>query len=108
MAISWRLKTYLATKHGIFSSTVLQKKIINATGIIISIQNLCKYINKKPVKLPLKTMELICSSLNCSLSDFCNVTSRKYNSKTTKKLSFKNTPSSKRGINNFPAPRNYM
>jgi DNA-binding Xre family transcriptional regulator len=109
MAINWRLKTYLATEHGIFSITVLQKKIVKATGIIISIPTLCNYINKKPQKLPLKTIELICSTLNCNLSDFCNVgpcgTSKP---DKTKKLSYKNTPNSKRAVTCFPSPKDYM
>jgi hypothetical protein len=28
MAISWKLKTYVSTKHGIFSATALQKLIV--------------------------------------------------------------------------------
>lgn len=108
MAINWRLKTYLSTQHGIFSATVLQKQIIKATGTIISIPNLCRYINKKPQKLPLKTMELVCTTLNCNLSDFCEIGPAKSNAKSTKKLSYKNTPNSKKAVNNFPRPKDYM
>lgn len=107
MAISWRLKTFLATKHGIYSATELQKKIIKTTGTIISLQNLCKYMRSKPNKLPLKTMELLCSTLNCNLYDFCNVSPKNYKNITTKKLSYKNTPNSKRAVHSFPNPRDY-
>lgn len=109
MAINWRLKTYLAVEHSIFSATTLQKMIIKATGTIISLPTLCNYINKKPKKIPLKTIELICSTLKCNLSDFCNVgpnaTSKPRNKK---KLSYKNTPNSKRAVNSFPNPKDYI
>jgi DNA-binding Xre family transcriptional regulator len=107
MGISWRLKTYLATKHRIYTATELQKKIIKNTGIIISLQNICNYLQGKPKTLPLKTIEIICTTFDCDLSDFCKVTPNKKEVIKRKKLSYKNTPLSKRGINNFPNPENY-
>jgi DNA-binding Xre family transcriptional regulator len=94
MAISWRLRTYLATKHGIFSAVPFQAKITAATGVIISVQNLRTYMNDKPKLIPLKTIELICTALQCELSDFCQVKPQSPSLQKTppRKLSFHNTP----------------
>jgi len=73
MAIHWRLKTYLATKHGIYGAVAFQKIIVKKTGVLISIPNLCHYLEKKPKLLPLKTMELFITALECQLEDFCQV-----------------------------------
>lgn len=110
MAISWRLRTYLATKHGIFSAVTLQKKIILSTGVIISVQNLRTYLNEKPKLIPLKTIELLCTALQCELSAFCEVTPQPQvtGKPQPKKLSFHNTPIKKRGCGQlFPDPTHY-
>ena len=110
MAIHWRLRTYLATRHGIFHAVDFQKKITRATGIIISVQNLRTYLNDKPKLIPLKTVELICTTLQCELSAFCEVKPRApVTGKTTpKKLAFHNTPLKKRTSGQlFPDPTHY-
>jgi DNA-binding Xre family transcriptional regulator len=112
MAISWRLRTYLATRHGIFSAVEFQKAITQATGTIISVQNLRGYLNEKPKLLPLKTIELICTTLQCKLSDFCEITAQPQSTpkagQSPRKLSFHNTPIKKRAANKlFPDPAHY-
>jgi DNA-binding Xre family transcriptional regulator len=110
MAIHWRLKTYLAVQHGIFSSVAFQKKIIESTGVIISAQNLRVYLNQKPKLIPLKTMELICTALQCELSSFCEVKPKSLaqGKIQPKKLSFHNTPLKKRANGErFPDPTHY-
>ena len=110
MAVHWRLKTYLATHQGIFSAVDFQKKVTQATGVIISVQNLRTYLNHKPKLIPLKTMELICTTLQCDLSAFCEIkpSTRSTPPSETKKLSFHNTPIKKRtGGQLFPDPSHY-
>ena len=111
MAISWRLKTYLATQHGIFSAVDLQRKIITTTGVIISVQNLRAYLNEKPKLIPLKTIELICTALRCDLSAFCEVKPQPRTPgkpEQPRKLSFHNTPIKKRASGQlFPDPTHY-
>jgi len=63
VTIHWRLKTYLTTKHGIYGAVALQKIIANKTGVLISVQNLCNYLEKKPKQIPLQTMELFVTAL---------------------------------------------
>ncbi len=107
MAISWKLKTYLSQNHDIHGPTGLQRKIRSKTGVIISLQNLCNYMNTKPKAIRLETILIICSALNCQLSDFCQVKPQNRKWDKEKKLSYKNTPHQKRGVISFPEPENY-
>lgn len=107
MAVYWHLKTYIATAHRIYRATDLQKRIITATGVTISIQNICNLLNSKPKSVKLKTLELVCTALNCQMSDFCQVKPDKKPIKKLKKLSPQNSPRSKRLVNQFPDPRTY-
>lgn len=108
MAISWRLKTYLATKHGIYHATSLQKRIVKKTGVLISAANLRNYLNRKPKSIRLKTLELIVTSLDCELCDFFEIKPAEIAVGETKKLSYQNTPLSKRAKDQFPDPKNYQ
>lgn len=113
MAIHWRLRSYVASHHGIYSGTRLQRRIVEKTGVLISLQNICNYLNDKPKVLRLTTVELICTALGCELGDFCGVKGWSEAQQATartdhpKKLSFKNTPLSKRAGKSFPDPRHY-
>jgi hypothetical protein len=108
MAISWRLKTYLATKHGIYGAVALQQQVVKKTGVLISVQNLCNFLEKKPKMLRLETIELLVTALDCRLEDFCKITPSDAKLPTSaRKLSYQNTPHSKRGIISFPDPENY-
>ena len=107
MCIQWKLKKYLEQKHAIYSATELKKKIEKDTGVVISLQNLCNYLNKTPVMIRLHTVEIICSALNCKLSDFCAITPDGVKKKNHEKLSYKNTPLAKRGVIQFPNPKDY-
>lgn len=106
MAIHWRLKTLLSTKHAIFSAVGLQKKIIKETGIRISLQNICKLINRKPTLLRLETAEIICTALHCQLSAFLEIKGKTGHKITPCKLSYKNTPLGKR-TSHVPNPKDY-
>jgi DNA-binding Xre family transcriptional regulator len=112
MAIHWRLKTYIATRHGIYKAVTFQKIIVRKTGVLISIQNLCNYLEKKPKSIRLKTIEILCTALDCELGDFCEVKplpSIKPGSAEAgaRKLSYQNTPLSKRAVRDFPDPKAY-
>jgi DNA-binding Xre family transcriptional regulator len=107
MSISWRLKTYIGKNHGIYRPVDFQRLIIEKTGVIISVQQICNLLGGAPDSVRLKTMEVICSSLNCSLSAICEVNPSGKKLSTPQKLSFKNTPHSKRGVKQFPNPEDY-
>lgn len=109
MSIKWHLKSFLSQKHSIHSATLLQKKIAKKTGYIISLPMVCRLLNNKPTIIKLETMELICSTLNCQLTDFMSVGPKKFNKiDDPKKYSYKNTPLAKRGVKKFPNPKDYL
>lgn len=109
MSIEWRLKSFLSQKYLIYSATEFQKKITTKTGYILSLPNICKLLNKKPKMIRLETIELICTSLDCPLSDFMEVKPKQFkNIQDKKKYSYKNTPLSKRAIKSFPDPQDYL
>jgi hypothetical protein len=109
MAISWRLKTYLASKHEIFLATDLQKLILKKTGTMVSLSNLCRYCNKRPKSLRLETIQILCTTLGCSMDAFCEISPVviKKSEIKKKKLSPQNTPNKNRGANAFPHPGDY-
>lgn len=107
MTIQWSFKSYLAHKHNIYKVTELKKLIHKKTGYVISIANLCKYVNQRPSMLRLETAEIICSALDCELSDFLKVGPKRIKSTKSKKLSYKNTPKSRIAQKSFPDPENY-
>ena len=73
MSIKWNFKKYLEQKHSIYSATELKKLINKKTGISISLQNTCNYLNNKPAMIRLETMEIICTALDCTLHDFLEI-----------------------------------
>jgi len=108
MAIHWRLKTYLAQYHSIYKVKELQEKIRKNTGVIISVQNLSKYLNQQPKAIRLATVQIICSALNCKLDRFCTVTPSEKRAEKERKLAYQNTPISKRGVTSCPDPVDYL
>jgi len=108
MSIRWRLKVFLSQNYTIYNATSFQKMIIKKTGVIISLPNICKIINNKPNLIRLETMEIICSALDCELKDFMEIKPKHFrNKESTRKLSYQNTPHSKRAVKNFPDPKDY-
>jgi DNA-binding Xre family transcriptional regulator len=105
--IQWKLKSELARKHQLYTVTDLQKLIVKKTGVVISLANLCKYVNRRPKLIRLETLEIICSAMECELSKFLKVGPATFKADRTRKLSFKNTPKSKIGVKSFPEPKDY-
>lgn len=112
MAIRWRLKTYLATSHGIYQATAFQRLIVKKTGVLMSLANLCRYVNGKPKILPLDVIQLFCTTLACNLTAFCDVDPKAEKAPAAKggavrRHSEKNTPKAKRAVKMFPDPMDY-
>ncbi len=111
MAIQWRIRALIAQRFQIYRLTEIQEKIIDRTGVKISLQQLSEIVNKRPKSLKLSTMEIICTALDCKLSDFCEVMPSQSIAKKRKKirkLSPSNVPISKRNIREFPDPNDYQ
>jgi DNA-binding Xre family transcriptional regulator len=107
MAIRWTFKQYLAAKHQVYTATELQKRVVKATGVVISVAQLCKLVNARPQQIRLETAEILCSALSCELHDFLKITAREMNPNKKRKLSYKNTPHSKIASRAFPSPADY-
>lgn len=105
--IRWKLKSEMVEKHQIYSVTGLQKLIVKKTGVVISVANLCKYVNGQPKMIRLETIEIICTALECELSSILKVGPKAFNPDKKTKLSFKNTPKSKIATKGFPEPGDY-
>jgi DNA-binding Xre family transcriptional regulator len=105
--IRWKFKSYLSEKHQIYSATELQKIVVKKTGVVISLAQLCKLVNRDPSLIRLSTMEVICSALDCKLFDILEIGPKAMKPEQKRKLSFKNTPKSKIGGKNFPSPTDY-
>ena len=106
MAIQWRLKTFIA-ERGIYRAKDLQRKITRETGVIVSLQNICNLLKGNPQAVKLQTIEIICTALDCKMTDFCNVSPKKFDASQIRKLSFTNTPHRARGKTSFPDPKDY-
>ncbi len=109
MSIRWSLKLYLAREHQIYRVTELRKRILEKTGVVISIANLCKYVNERPQMIRLETVEILCTALGCELKEILDVgpSDRVRKPEKRRKLSFKNTPRSKIALSQFPVPSDY-
>ena len=109
MTIRWKLKTFVANRQGIYGSVALQKLIVKKTGVLISLQNICNYYEKKPKMLRLATLEVFCTALECTLADLIQIepNPKFQNPKEVKKLAYQNTPISKRSAKHFPDPTHY-
>ena len=108
MAIHWKLKKYIRDQHGIFRLKDLQRKIVEKTGIIISIQHLSDLAKGCPKSIRLRTMEILCGALDCTLSDLVTIESGRRKEKVERKLSYQSTPLEKRALGAFPDPSDYV
>ena len=108
MAIKWRLKNYLATHHGIYRTTELQKCIVKKSSILISYSNLSRYMRQRPIAVRLETLEIICHALGCSLSDFLEITPKATKrQKMVTKLKPQTAPNRNNPNGFFPDPEDY-
>jgi DNA-binding Xre family transcriptional regulator len=108
MAIKWTLKNYLANQHGIYRVTELQKFIVKKRSVLISYSNLSRYVRQCPQAIRLETLEIICQALDCSLSDFMEITpSNAPKKKDVKKLKPQTAPRKYASAGSFPDPEDY-
>ena len=107
MAIHWKLKQYIREKYGFLRLKDLQRRIMEKTGIIVSLQHLSELGRGCPKSIRLHTMEVLCSALDCTLNDLIAIEPSKRKEKATRKLSYQSTPLEKRGREAFPNPSDY-
>jgi DNA-binding Xre family transcriptional regulator len=71
--LQWTLRKWLAVTHDIYRPADVRRRILEATGIDLTAQALSSLMTGKPRALRLSTIEAICSTFQCKLSDFCEV-----------------------------------
>jgi DNA-binding Xre family transcriptional regulator len=71
--LQWTLKKWLAVTHDVYRATDLKKRIVERTGTDISVQSLSVLLRDNPRALRINTIEAICATFQCKLSDFCEV-----------------------------------
>jgi DNA-binding Xre family transcriptional regulator len=73
MPLKWELKKWLAANHDIYKPSQLQAVLAERAGVYLSLQAISALLNSKPHALRLQTIQALCDSLDCKMSDFCEV-----------------------------------
>lgn len=73
MPVQWTLKKWLAVEHDIYRPSELRERILERTGVALSHQAVSDLLRRPPKALKLSTMEVLCTTFQCALSDFCQV-----------------------------------
>jgi putative transcriptional regulator len=74
MSTTWKLQEWLKSKRGVTRPTDISKIILKTTGFKISNQAISDLFNTQPKILRLETIQAICDTFNCRLTDFCVIT----------------------------------
>ncbi len=73
MPIQWTLKKWLAVEHDIYRPSELRERILERTSVALSHQAVSDLLRRPPKSLKVSTMEILCTTFQCALSDFCQV-----------------------------------
>ena len=73
MPVRWNLKRWLAVERNIYRPSQLRTLLLRKTGLEISLQAVSTLVNETPGALRLRTMQALCNTLDCKLSDFCEI-----------------------------------
>lgn len=74
MPTVWNLQEWLKTERDVTRPTDISKAILKKTGFKISNQAVSDLFATQPKMLRLETIQAICDTFNCRLSDFCVIT----------------------------------
>lgn len=74
MPITWTLQKWLKSKRGLTRPTDISRAILQSTGFQITSQAITDLFTARPKMLRLETVQAICDTFQCDLSDFCVVT----------------------------------
>jgi putative transcriptional regulator len=72
MPVKWKLREWLRRERDQTRPTDISRMIYRRTGYKISVQAIAELLNN-PKMLRLETMEAICSSFDCKISDLLEV-----------------------------------
>jgi DNA-binding Xre family transcriptional regulator len=73
MAIIWNLRRWLAVERNIYRPGELRAVLAERADYHLTIQAVTTLMKGPPRELRLRTIQALCTSLDCKLSDFCEV-----------------------------------
>ena len=73
MGLIWTLKKTMVLRRDLYRPSDLRAALAEHAGVRLSLPAVGSLINKQPEALRLRTIQAICNTLNCRLSDFCEV-----------------------------------
>jgi DNA-binding Xre family transcriptional regulator len=73
LPVQWTLRKWLAVNYDIYKSTELRTLLSEKAGYSLSKTAAAALLKKPPGALRIRTMQAICTALNCKLSDFFDV-----------------------------------
>ena len=73
MPVTWTLKEWLRSHHGLTNAKHIRDIIQNRTGQEISLRSINSLLKNKPKTLDTRTLQAICDVFRCQLKQFCAV-----------------------------------
>ena len=107
MPVQWTLRKWLAVTHDIYRVADLRRRILEVTGVDLSSTALGAMWKDTPRALRLSTVEAICSTFQCKLSDFFDVTPAPARKRPPHKLYPGHGRRRARDVADFPAPEGF-
>lgn len=74
MPTNWTLKKWLAVEHDIYRASELRQRILERTGVQLSHASVSALLRQTPKAIKLSTVQVLCTTFQCQLSDFLEVT----------------------------------
>lgn len=74
MPITWNLKQWLRTKHGLKNAKDIRDLIEHRTGLKVPLRRVRTLLNGQPKSLDIEVTQAICTAFKCELKTFCDVT----------------------------------
>jgi len=74
MPITWNLKQWLRTKHGLKNAKDIRDLIEHRTGLKVPLRRVRTLLNGQPKSLDIEITQAICTAFKCELKHFCDVT----------------------------------
>src|SRR5260370_22993116 len=73
MSLIWSLKKTMVLRNGLYRPADLREALVECLGVQLSLTSVSALVNRQPRALRVRTMQAICNTLNCRLSDFCEI-----------------------------------
>jgi DNA-binding Xre family transcriptional regulator len=108
MPSNWTLKKWLAIEHDIYRASDLRQRIIERTGVQLSLSSVSELLRQTPKVVKLSTMQILCTTFQCQLSDFLEVTPGKARSGRPRRPYASHAGKRTRKPTMFPSPDDFI